>query len=132
MTNTEKKEPTEPREEPRDPAADLQRHFQEAIQNFNFSNMFTRPETGAAEDTTSASADQLRCIREFNHNLVAADYLCFDSAGGSRKCSVAICDHYNHARQCTENLLRDGNTQAKCHPVGPTESANLSRSLYFG
>lgn len=126
MTNTEKKEPAEPREEPRDPAADLQRHFQEAIQNINFSNMFSQSETGAAEDTTSESEDQLRCIREFNHKpRELRDYLdrfVIRQEEAKKVLSVAICDHYNHARQCIENPALREREYAKQNVIllGPT------------
>ncbi len=108
MHNSEKKDPAEPA----DPLADLQRQIQEALQNSNIAGVFTQSGAAAAPAAApakpdAAASDPLRCIREFNHKpREIRDYLdrfVIQQAEAKKVLAVAICDHYNHARQCIEN-----------------------------
>lgn len=125
MSTTEKKDPTEPA----DPLADLQRQFQDAMQHYSLSGNFPgqRAAPAAPEGKPEAPPpDPLRCIREFNHKpREIRDYLdrfVIQQAEAKKVLSVAICDHYNHARQCIATPTLREREYAKQNVVllGPT------------
>ncbi|HTT56044.1 MAG TPA: hypothetical protein VMF63_02970, partial [Opitutaceae bacterium] len=63
--------------------------------------------SGADEETNPEHEAALRRIREFNLKpREIRDYLdrfVIQQAEAKKVLSVAICDHYNHVRQCLEN-----------------------------
>jgi len=111
------------KDEPKNPAEDFQRQLQELFRQGNFQYVFggphgakagtekpTPPPAGENEDEKRAAA--LRRIRDFNlkpreiRDFLDRYVIRQDEA--KKVISVAICDHYNHVRQCLEHpTLRD-------------------------
>ncbi len=103
--------------EPKNPFEDLQKQIQEALKNPNISFSFQKPlespppETGESQgDSAVEEMDEdvvLRRIEEFNlRPKEIRDYLnrfVVKQLEAKKILSVAICDHYNHVRQCIEN-----------------------------
>lgn len=102
------------KEDPKNPFDDLQKQLQEMLGNSNLSAMFNQP---AAEPTEAEPEqppeeeddreDTLRRIRDFRMKpREVRDYLdrfVIRQAEAKKVLSVAICDHYNHVRQCIED-----------------------------
>ena len=103
--------------EPKNPFEELQKQIQEALRNpqvtsamRNFATQTyaepaaQKPEPPQGEDNSS---EILRRIREFNFKpREIRDYLdrfVVKQQEAKKVLSVAICDHYNHVRQCIEN-----------------------------
>jgi endopeptidase Clp ATP-binding regulatory subunit ClpX len=100
---------------PSTPFEQLPRQIQELLRGSNVKAVFSRPEAGASGGNSEAAEDEtnkeheatLRLIREFNLKpREIRDYLdrfVIQQAEAKKVLSVAICDHYNHVRQCLEN-----------------------------
>lgn len=97
---------------PTNPFEELQRQIQSAIQNSNLAGIFQSPTAttsnidASAANPTTAEPDHLACIQNFNYKpREIRDYLdrfVIQQAEAKKVLAVAICDHYNHARQCIE------------------------------
>jgi ATP-dependent Clp protease ATP-binding subunit ClpX len=106
------------KDEPKNPADEFQRHLQQLFRHGNFQSVFGAPfgarPAGApaspppkddSEDEKRAAA--LRKIRDFNlkpreiRDFLDRFVIRQDEA--KKVISVAICDHYNHVRQCLEH-----------------------------
>ena len=100
---------------PSTPFEQLPRQIQELLRGSNVKAVFSRPEAGSSGGNSEAAEDEtnkeheatLRLIREFNLKpREIRDYLdrfVIQQAEAKKVLSVAICDHYNHVRQCLEN-----------------------------
>jgi endopeptidase Clp ATP-binding regulatory subunit ClpX len=110
---------------------DLQKQIQDMLKNANF--MFSSPSAPAPEaappqpDNEDDNKDALlKKIREFNLKpREVRDYLdrfVIQQAEAKKVLSVAICDHYNHVRQCLENPDLQEQEYAKQNIIllGPT------------
>jgi endopeptidase Clp ATP-binding regulatory subunit ClpX len=116
------------------PFDQLPRHIQEILRGSNVKSAFPRPEAGgpgsdpeAADDETNKEHEAtLRLIREFNLKpREIRDYLdrfVIQQSEAKKVLSVAICDHYNHVRQCLENPVLHERDYAKQNILllGPT------------
>ena len=99
---------------PMDPFEQLPKQIQELLRG---SNVKTYPPpgasgaasgaAGAADETNQEHEATLRRIREFNLKPREIrdhlDRFVIQQAEAKKVLSVAICDHYNHVRQCLEN-----------------------------
>ena len=101
-------------QEPKNPLDDLQKQIQEMLGNSNFASMFNQPPAQPAEpvpeeppEEENDREDTLRRIRDFRMKpREVRDYLdrfVIRQAEAKKVLSVAICDHYNHVRQCIED-----------------------------
>jgi endopeptidase Clp ATP-binding regulatory subunit ClpX len=100
---------------PPSPFEQLPPQIQELLRGSNVKAVFSHPETsGSAVDSEAAEDERnreheatLRLIREFNLKpREIRDYLnrfVIQQSEAKKVLSVAICDHYNHVRQCLEN-----------------------------
>ncbi|HTX66100.1 MAG TPA: AAA family ATPase [Opitutaceae bacterium] len=95
---------------PPDPFEQLPSQIQELLRGSNVkppAAAGTPGATGADGDTNPEHEAALRRIREFNLKpREIRDYLdrfVIQQAEAKKVLSVAICDHYNHVRQCLEN-----------------------------
>ncbi|MDD5482669.1 MAG: AAA family ATPase [Kiritimatiellae bacterium] len=91
---------------------DLRRQVEDMLRNGRFAPImgFPRPEDAAAggrEEAAAGNAEKLRKISEFNLKpREIKDYLdrfVIQQQEAKKALAVAICDHYNHARQCLRN-----------------------------
>jgi ATP-dependent Clp protease ATP-binding subunit ClpX len=99
---------------PSDPIGQLPKQFQDLLKGSRVGTFFSAAAPGS-EPAAAATADEkseeheatLRRIREFNLKpREIRDYLdrfVIQQAEAKKVLSVAICDHYNHVRQCLEN-----------------------------
>ncbi len=107
-------------DEPKTPLDDWQKQFQDILRQAHANPMFDNTPASAAgdkgdsksPDDNAATKDKLRRIREFNLKpRDIRDYLdryVIQQSEAKKVLSVAICDHYNHVRQCLETpALRD-------------------------
>ncbi len=102
--------------EPKNPFEDLQKQIQDALRNPNISFSLHKPaapvqgsEAGEDEEVPESTEDDevvLKRIREFSlRPREIRDYLnrfVIKQLEAKKVLSVAICDHYNHVRQCIE------------------------------
>jgi ATP-dependent Clp protease ATP-binding subunit ClpX len=100
--------------EPQPPADDWSKHFQDILRQAQV-NFPPRPDAapaaaghdGPPPGDDAVTAEKLRRIREFNLKpRDIRDYLdrfVIQQAEAKKVLAVAICDHYNHVRQCLEN-----------------------------
>lgn len=102
--------------DPQDPMDQLPKQFRDLLRDSPLRSMFT-PSSGATAtgagattplpQTDEAQAEALRRIRSFNLKpREIRDYLdrfVIQQSEAKKVLSVAICDHYNHVRQCLEN-----------------------------
>ena len=118
--------------EPKNPMDDWPRQFQDILRQAhsfgppgaaaNPANQGTPPPP--ADD--AAAADKLRRIREFKLKpRDIRDYLdryVIQQAEAKKVLAVAICDHYNHVRQCLDNPALSARDYAKQNIIllGPT------------
>jgi endopeptidase Clp ATP-binding regulatory subunit ClpX len=97
-----------------DPYENLPKPIQELLKGSNVKSFFARPASapdaaaaGAADEVDKKHEATLRRIREFNLKpREIRDYLdrfVIQQAEAKKVLSVAICDHYNHVRQCLED-----------------------------
>jgi endopeptidase Clp ATP-binding regulatory subunit ClpX len=118
---------------PPDPLEQLPRQIQELLRGSNVKTYFTPATPGAAATPPEAAGENnqehettLRRIREFNLKpREIRDYLdrfVIQQAEAKKVLSVAICDHYNHVRQCLENPALGERDYAKQNILllGPT------------
>ncbi|MFA5343819.1 MAG: AAA family ATPase [Kiritimatiellia bacterium] len=119
--------------EPKGPVDDWQKQFQDILRQVR-ANPPGRPDAapagadhgGAAPGGDAAAAEKLRRVREFNLKpRDIRDYLdryVIQQAEAKKVLAVAICDHYNHVRQCLENPALRERDYAKQNIVllGPT------------
>src|SRR5450759_2633531 len=100
--------------EPKSPMDDWQKQFQDILRQAH-ANPLVRPDAAPASAVRgggpppgddAATAEKLRRIREFNLKpRDIRDYLdrhVIQQAEAKKVLAVAICDHYNHVRQCLE------------------------------
>jgi endopeptidase Clp ATP-binding regulatory subunit ClpX len=122
--------------EPENPFEELQKKLQEALQSGNFTMMPPNMGMGFQPDQTPAETlddeetqddeEVLRGIREFNLKpREIRDYLnrfVIRQDEAKKVLSVAICDHYNHVRQCIENpaLMEKDYHKQNILLLGPT------------
>ena len=104
---------------PSEPFEHLPKHIQELIKGSNVKSFFTPPAAGptspadeVTDESDKAHDTTLQRIREFNLKpREIRDYLnrfVIRQDEAKKVLSVAICDHYNHVRQCLENpMLRE-------------------------
>lgn len=95
------------------PAEQLPKEIRDLLKGSPFRAFFTpgqaagEPSRGDVPDQDQSHAEALRRIREFNLKpREIRDYLdryVIKQAEAKKVLSVAICDHYNHVRQCLEN-----------------------------
>ncbi len=102
-------------EPPSLPFDQLPRQIQELLRGSNVKTPFPPPQAEASsggsesanEETNKEHEATLRLIREFNLKpREIRDYLdrfVIQQSAAKKVLSVAICDHYNHVRQCLEN-----------------------------
>ena len=95
---------------PTDPFEQLPKQIQELLRGSNVKTPFASGAAAAAPDADDGNPEHettLRRIREFNLKpREIRDYLdrfVIQQAEAKKVLSVAICDHYNHVRQCLEN-----------------------------
>jgi ATP-dependent Clp protease ATP-binding subunit ClpX len=99
---------------PPDPFEQLPRQIQELLRGSNLKTSFGAATPGAAAAAPGAEEERnqeheaaLRRIREFNLKPREIrdhlDRFVIQQAEAKKVLSVAICDHYNHVRQCLEN-----------------------------
>ena len=119
---------------PLTPFEQLPRQIQEILRGPSVKAFFPHPETGgpagdseAADDKTNGEHEAtLRLIREFNLKpREIRDYLdrfVIQQSEAKKVLSVAICDHYNHVRQCLESPALHERDYAKQNILllGPT------------
>ncbi|MDD2762602.1 MAG: AAA family ATPase [Opitutaceae bacterium] len=118
---------------PPEPFEHLPKHIQELIKGSNVKSFFIPPDRGsgspaeeATDEVDQAHDATLRRIREFNLKpREIRDYLdrfVIQQDEAKKVLSVAICDHYNHVRQCLENALLRERDYAKQNILllGPT------------
>ncbi|MDP2989844.1 MAG: AAA family ATPase, partial [Kiritimatiellota bacterium] len=120
--------------EPKNPLDDWQKQFQDILRQAH-ANPLVRPDAAPASadrgerpppGDDAATAEKLRRIREFNLKpRDIRDYLdryVIQQAEAKKVLAVAICDHYNHVRQCLENRGLRERDYAKQNIVllGPT------------
>ncbi len=97
-----------------DPYEHLPKPIQELLKGSNVKSFFTRPASApdaaaedAADEVDKKHEATLRRIREFNLKpREIRDYLdrfVIQQSEAKKVLSVAICDHYNHVRQCLED-----------------------------
>jgi endopeptidase Clp ATP-binding regulatory subunit ClpX len=98
-----------------DPFEQLPKQIQELLRGSNVKAVFTSPQAGGSASTPEDADDErnkeheatLRLIREFNLKpREIRDFLdrfVIQQSEAKKVLSVAICDHYNHVRQCLEN-----------------------------
>jgi endopeptidase Clp ATP-binding regulatory subunit ClpX len=94
---------------PDNPFEDVRRRVEEMMREGRLRPIMTeplvQPETKGGESETKA--DKVKLIREFNLKpREIRDYLdrfVIQQQEAKKVVAVAICDHYNHARQCVEN-----------------------------
>ena len=116
------------------PFEQLPRQIQEILRGSNVKAVFSHPDTGgpagdseaADKETNEEHEATLRLIREFNLKpREIRDYLdrfVIQQSEAKKVLSVAICDHYNHVRQCLENRALHERDYAKQNILllGPT------------
>jgi ATP-dependent Clp protease ATP-binding subunit ClpX len=116
------------------PFEQLPREIQEILRGANVKAVFSQPERGgpagrsepADDETNEAHEATLRLIREFSLKpREIRDYLdrfVIQQSEAKKVLSVAICDHYNHVRQCLENPALHERDYAKQNILllGPT------------
>lgn len=117
------------------PLEELQRQLQEALKHskigFSFQqkpegNLHPEPESPSGPEAGVPQDEILRRIREFNLKpREIRDYLnrfVIKQDEAKKVLSVAICDHYNHVRQCIENpeLSEQEYTKQNILLLGPT------------
>ena len=118
---------------PPDPFEQLPKQIQELLKGSNVKSFYSPPipATGAATEDVADETDEkhqttLRRIREFNLKpREIRDYLdrfVIQQAEAKKVLSVAICDHYNHVRQCLEDQALRERDYAKQNILllGPT------------
>ncbi|HUJ43439.1 MAG TPA: AAA family ATPase [Opitutaceae bacterium] len=118
---------------PPDSYEHLPKQIQELLKGSNVKSFFSQPVTtrGAAAGTEEDEIDKkhestLRRIREFNLKpREIRDYLdrfVIQQSEAKKVLSVAICDHYNHVRQCLEDQTLGERDYAKQNILllGPT------------
>ncbi len=103
--------------EEKNPFEEMQKQFQEMLRNQGASSFFSQPpptpgsgagnEPPTEEKTSEKQREILKRIRDFNLKpREVKDYLdrfVIRQDDAKKVLSVAICDHYNHVRQCLEN-----------------------------
>ncbi|HUL53928.1 MAG TPA: AAA family ATPase [Opitutaceae bacterium] len=118
---------------PPDPYENLPKQIQELLKGSNVKSFFSQPATphgvpaGDGENEIEKKHEAtLRRIREFNLKpREIRDYLdrfVIQQAEAKKVLSVAICDHYNHVRQCLEDQTLGERDYAKQNILllGPT------------
>ena len=120
--------------EPKDPMDDWQKQFQDILRQAH-ANPLVHPGAtpdpadhggGTPPDGDPAAAEKLRRIHAFNLKpRDIRDYLdrfVIQQAEAKKVLAVAICDHYNHVRQCLENPALRARDYAKQNIIllGPT------------
>ena len=120
--------------EPKNPMDDWQKQFQDILRQAH-ANPPDRPDAAPASadhgehpppGNDAATTEKLRRIREFNLKpRDIRDYLdryVIQQAEAKKVLAVAICDHYNHVRQCLENPALRERDYAKQNIIllGPT------------
>ena len=119
--------------EPKNPMDDWQKQFQDILRQAHANPLF-RPDAASASADHGGStppdgdpaAEKLRRIRAFNLKpRDIRDYLdryVIQQAEAKKVLAVAICDHYNHVRQCLENPTLRERDYAKQNIIllGPT------------
>ncbi|MFH1476025.1 MAG: AAA family ATPase [Verrucomicrobiota bacterium] len=114
--------------EPGNPMDDWQKQFQDILRQAH-ANPLISPDAASASPppgNDAATAEKLRRIREFNLKpRDIRDYLdryVIQQAEAKKVLAVAICDHYNHVRQCLENPALRERDYAKQNIIllGPT------------
>ena len=118
---------------PPDPFEQLPKQIQELLKGSNVKSFYPPPipAAGAATEDVADETDEkhqttLRRIREFNLKpREIRDYLdrfVIQQAEAKKVLSVAICDHYNHVRQCLEDQALRERDYAKQNILllGPT------------
>ena len=116
-----------------EPYENLPKPIQEILKGSNVKSFFARPVSApdaaaedAADETDKKHEATLRRIHEFNLKpREIRDYLdrfVIQQAEAKKVLSVAICDHYNHVRQCLEDLALRERDYAKQNILllGPT------------
>jgi len=100
---------------PPDPFEQLPKQIQELLKGSHVKAVFTSPKPGGSAPTPEDADDErnkkhattLTLIRDFNLKpREIRDYLdrfVIQQSDAKKVLSVAICDHYNHVRQCLEN-----------------------------
>lgn len=124
------------KDEPKNPAEEFQRQLQQLFRHGNFQYVFGAPagvKTGGDKGTPGGSnaeeekrAAALRRIRDFSlkpreiRDFLDRFVIRQDEA--KKVISVAICDHYNHVRQCLEhpNLREREYAKQNILLLGPT------------
>ncbi len=100
----------------KNPFEEMQKQFQEMLRNQGTSSFFSQPPPGPGagasagtepqEKTSEKQREILQRIRDFNLKpREIKDYLdrfVIQQNDAKKVLSVAICDHYNHVRQCLE------------------------------
>lgn len=106
---------------------DFRRQVEEMLRNPRMANIMENDSSTAAEQAAGAEkADSLAKIRGFNLKpREIRDYLdrfVVQQREAKKVLAVAICDHYNHARQCVQNPALRENEYAKQNIIllGPT------------
>ncbi len=119
---------------PQDPIDQLPKQFQDLLRSGPFANAFASGATPASsgspstpEDSTDKERNEtLEKIRTFNLKPREIrdhlDRFVIQQNEAKKVLSVAICDHYNHVRQCLENEALRGQDYAKQNILllGPT------------
>ena len=102
-------------DEPNNPLEELQKQMQQMLSNPNLSIMINQPTGQEVDPEAPVDAppvvededDPLRRIREFELKpRDVSEYLdrfVIRQSEAKKVLSVAICDHYNHVRQCLED-----------------------------
>ena len=105
-------------DEPNNPLEELQKQMQQMLSNPNLSIMINQPTGQEVDPEAPVDAppvvededDPLRRIREFELKpRDVSEYLdrfVIRQSEAKKVLSVAICDHYNHVRQCLEDERR--------------------------
>jgi len=100
--------------DPKNPLEEIQKQLQEALRSSNIifspvseSSIEEEPDQSADSDSQPVEDDVLERIKEFNLKpREIRDYLnrfVIKQQSPKKVLSVAICDHYNHVRQCMED-----------------------------
>ena len=125
------------KDEPKNPMEEFQKQIQELFKKGNMPNFSTAPSeptqaaegaspTGESTSPGDKAEEILRRIEEFSLKpREIKDYLdrfVIKQDEAKKVISVAICDHYNHVRQCLENSELLGKEYAKQNILllGPT------------
>ncbi len=125
------------KDEPKNPAEEFQRQLQQLFRHGNFQNVFgvtpgaktggEKPSPPAGEPSEEEKhAAALHRVREFNLKpREIRDFLdrfVIRQDDAKKVISVAICDHYNHVRQCIEhpNLREREYAKQNLLLLGPT------------